>query len=211
MLDFDTCNEARLRRDPTFDGLFFVAVKTTRIYCRPVCKVRQPLTKNICFFPSSASAEHSGYRPCLRCRPETAPFCPIWKGTQSTVEQAMRLILDGKLNTCSVAVLAETLGIGARQLTRLFNEHLGASPSQVAITSRIQRAKRMLDETELQISEISKRAGFPSVRRMNAAFAALYGRPPSALRSPFRTVAGRQSSNRSSEKTAIKQQEIKIA
>ena len=87
-LDFDVCNAARLRRDPAFDGLFFTAVRTTGIYCRPVCPVKQPLDRNVTFYPSAAAAERAGYRPCLRCRPETAPFSPAWNGTRSTVRRA---------------------------------------------------------------------------------------------------------------------------
>lgn len=182
MLDFDTCNEARLRRDPAYDGLFFIAVKTTRIYCRPVCGARQPLTKNICFFVSAAAAERAGFRPCLRCRPETAPFCPAWKGTKTTVERALRLIEQGALDVAGVDQLAGRLGIGSRHLSRLFGKHLGASPRQIAKTLRIQRAKRLLDETELSMTDIASRSGFPSVRRMTAAFSELYGRPPFAMR-----------------------------
>lgn len=182
MLDFDTCNAARLRRDAAFDGLFFTAVKTTGIYCRPVCPVRQPLTRNVTYYPSSAAAELAGYRPCLRCRPEAAPFCPAWKGTRTTVERALRLIEDGLLDDAGVDNLAERLGIGARHLSRLFQRHLGASPVQIAKTLRLQRAKRLLDTTDLQITEIAYRAGFKSRRRFNAAFAELYKRPPSGLR-----------------------------
>lgn len=182
MLDFDTCNAARLRRDPAFDGLFFIAVKTTGIYCRPVCPVKSPLTRNVVYYPSAAAAEQAGYRPCLRCRPETAPFCAAWKGTQSTVERALRLIEEGALDSGSVEELAERLGVGARHLCRLFERHVGASPGQTARTRRIQRAKRLLNETALPITEIAFQAGFRSVRRFNAAFAETYGRAPSTLR-----------------------------
>ena len=182
MLDFDICNQARLRRDPAFDGVFFVAVRTTNIYCRPVCAVKQPLTKNISFYPSAAAAERAGYRPCLRCRPETAPFCPAWNGTKTTVERALRLIEQGALDAGSVEDLAARLGVGARHLSRLFNKHIGASPLQTAKTLRIQRAKRLLDETSLPMAEVAVRSGFRSIRRFNVAFSDLYGRPPSALR-----------------------------
>lgn len=182
MLDFDTCNAARLRRDPAFDGMFFTAVRTTGIYCRPVCPVKQPLTRNVSYYPSAAAAERAGYRPCLRCRPETAPFCAAWKGTQVTVERALRLIREGALDGGSVEDLAARLGVGARHLTRLFERHVGASPLQTAKTLRLQRAKRLLNETELSMAEVARRAGFGSVRHFNAAFAGLYGRPPSALR-----------------------------
>jgi len=182
MLDFDTCNAARLRRDPAFDGVFFTAVRTTRVYCRPVCPVKQPLTKNVTYYPSAAAAECDGYRPCLRCRPETAPFCPAWNGTTTTVGRALKLIEDGALDDACVEDLAGRLGIGTRHLSRLFRRHVGASPVQTAQTFRLQRAKRLLDETDLQITEIAYQAGFRSVRRFNAAFVAVYKRPPSDYR-----------------------------
>ncbi|MGD9863989.1 MAG: bifunctional transcriptional activator/DNA repair enzyme AdaA [Pseudodonghicola sp.] len=182
MLDFDTCNAARLRRDPAYDGVFFTAVRTTGIYCRPVCPVKQPLTKNVSYYPTAAAAEQAGYRPCLRCRPETAPFCAAWKGTRTTVERALQLIDEGALDTGSVADLAARLGLGARHLSRLFADQVGASPVQMAQTRRIQRAKRLLDDTDLPLTEVAFLAGFGSLRRFNAAFAGLYGRPPSAIR-----------------------------
>ncbi len=181
MLDFDTCNTARLSRDPAYDGRFFTAVRTTRIYCRPVCPVKQPLTRNVSYFPTAAAAERAGYRPCLRCRPETAPFSAAWNGTQTTVSRALRLIEDGALDDGSVAELADRLGVGARHLSRLFACHVGASPLQVARTVRIQRAKRLLAEGGLPMTEVAFRSGFGSVRRFNAAFSELYGRPPSSL------------------------------
>lgn len=183
MLSFETCNAARLRRDAQFDGLFFTAVRTTGIYCRPVCPVKQPLTRNVTYYPTAAAAERAGYRPCLRCRPESAPFCPAWNGTRSTVERALRLIAQGALDRGSVANLAERLGVGTRHLARLFEQHVGASPLETAKSVRLQRAKRLLDETDAGITEIAFRAGFGSVRRFNAAFLELYGRSPTALRS----------------------------
>ncbi len=182
MLDFETCNTARLRRDPAFDGRFFVGVKTTRIYCRPVCPARQPLTRNVVFYPNAAAAEAAGLRPCLRCRPETAPFCPAWNGTRSTVERALRLIRDGALDTAGVSELASRLGIGPRHLAQLFRRHVGASPMRTAQTMRLQRAKRLLNDTNMNMSEVAFASGFNSLRRFNAVFAALYGRPPSSIR-----------------------------
>ena len=182
MFDFAAHYEAVQRRDPTLDGVLFVAVKTTGIYCRPVCKVRTPLARNIEFYPSAAAAERAGYRPCLRCRPETAPFCPAWKGTKTTVARALALIEAGALDRDSVDALATSLGIGPRHLSRLFAEHLDASPLQVAQSLRIQRAKRLLADADLAITVIAERAGFSSPRRMSAAFAYLYGEPPSTLR-----------------------------
>jgi len=182
MLDFETCNRARLCRDPAFDGRFFTAVKTTGIYCRPVCPVRQPLQKNVLYYQSAAAAERDGFRPCLRCRPETAPFSAAWNGTGSTVTRAMRLIEEGALDNGSVGALSDRLGIGVRHLSRLFKKHLGASPSQVAQTARLQRAKRLLDATGLSITAVAFQAGFGSLRRFNAAFRGLYGISPTAYR-----------------------------
>ncbi|RGP35229.1 bifunctional transcriptional activator/DNA repair enzyme AdaA [Pseudotabrizicola alkalilacus] len=182
MLDFDTCNAARLRRDPSFDGLFFTAVRTTGIYCRPVCPVKHPLTRNVSYYPTAAAAERAGYRPCLRCRPETAPFCPAWQGTKTTVERALKMIGEGALDRGTVDALAARLGIGSRHLARLFERHLGASPVQTAQTLRIARAKRLLTDTPLPLSDIAFQAGFGSIRSFNAAFLKLYGRSPSSLR-----------------------------
>ncbi len=186
MLDFETCNTARLRRDPNFDGKFFTAVITTKIYCRPVCPAKHSLTKNVSYYPTAAAAERAGYRPCLRCRPETAPFSAAWNGTRTTVERALRLIDEGALVAGNVNDLADRLGIGARHLSRLFAKHVGASPLQTAQTLRIGRAKRLLDTTTLTITEIAFQAGFGSVRRFNATFSNLYGCSPSSIRRPKR-------------------------
>jgi AraC family transcriptional regulator of adaptative response/methylated-DNA-[protein]-cysteine methyltransferase len=182
MLSFKTCNAARLRRDKKYDGRFFVAVKTTRIYCRPVCRVKQPKTKNVEYHSTAAACEAAGFRPCLRCRPETAPFCPAWNGTRSTVARALKLIEGGALDRGSVEKLADRLGVTPRHLARLFQQHTGASPVQMAQTVRLQRAKRLLNETDLPVTTIAYRAGFKSLRRFNSAFRDLYGRPPSRVR-----------------------------
>jgi len=193
-MDFETCNAARHRRDPTFDGLFFTAVKTTGIYCRPVCPAKQPLNRNVVYYPSAAAAEQAGYRPCLRCRPETAPFCPAWNGTRTTVERALRLIENGALDDGRVGFLADRLGVGTRQLSRLFKRHLGATPIQVATTFRIQRAKRLLDETDLSITDIAFQAGFGSVRRFNSVFRKLYDRSPTDVRkrTPYKLASSNE-------------------
>lgn len=181
-LDVAVCEHARVSRDRRYDGLFFSGVRTTAIYCRPVCPVRPAKPRNVTFYPSAAAAELGGFRPCLRCRPETAPFSPAWNGSQTTVERAVRLIRDGALDDASVEALAERLGIGPRHLSRLFQKHLGASPAQVARTTRVQRAKRLLDETDLPMTEIALRSGFGSLRRFNTVFAEVYKRPPTAIR-----------------------------
>src|SRR5262249_29145861 len=157
------CERARVTRDPRYDGRFFTGVRTTMIYCRPVCPVRPARASNVTFFPSAAAAEAAGFRPCLSCRPEAAPFSPAWKGTRTTVERALRLVDDGALDDGDVETLAERLGIGARHLSRLFQKHLSASPIEVAQTRRVQRAKRLIDETDLPMAEIAERAGFGSL------------------------------------------------
>ena len=182
MLDAKECERARVTRDRRYDGRFFTGVRTTGVYCRPVCPVRPAKAGNVSFYPSAAAAEAAGFRPCLRCRPEAAPFSPAWKGSRTTVERALRLIDGGALDAGGVEDLAERLGIGTRQLSRLFQQHLSASPIQVAQTTRVQRAKRLLDETELSMAEIAMRAGFGSLRRFNAVFAEVYRRPPTEIR-----------------------------
>lgn len=184
-IDAARWEKAWAERDPAFDGGFFVCVRTTGVYCRCVCPVRLPFRRNVAFVPSAAAAEAAGFRPCLRCRPETAPFSPAWKGTLTTVERAFRLIVEeGALDGegASVAGLAARLGMTERHLRRLFAQHLGCSPTAVAKTARVQRAKRLLTETELTMTEIALQAGFGSLRRFNALFAEVYRRPPGAIR-----------------------------
>jgi AraC family transcriptional regulator of adaptative response / DNA-3-methyladenine glycosylase II len=184
LLDFAECDRARLARDPAYDGRFFTGVRTTGVYCRPVCPVRPARSANVNYYPSAAAAEAAGFRPCLRCRPETAPFCPAWNGSRTTVERALRLIEKGALDGegCSVDNLAERVGISARHLARLFAKHIRASPSQVAKTIRVQRAKRLLDTTDLPVAEIALQAGFASLRRFNTVFAEVYRQPPTEIR-----------------------------
>jgi AraC family transcriptional regulator, regulatory protein of adaptative response / methylated-DNA-[protein]-cysteine methyltransferase len=185
VLDHAECERARMARDPSYDGRFFTGVRTTGVYCRPVCPVRPAHPRNVCFFPSAAAAEAAGFRPCLRCRPETAPFCPAWRGSQAIVDRAARLISEeGALDQegASVDTLATRVGVGARHLTRLFARHLGATPSQLAKTARVQRAKRLLDESDRPITEIALLAGFRSLRRFNAVFAEVDGRAPTEIR-----------------------------
>ncbi|MDX2204479.1 MAG: Ada metal-binding domain-containing protein [Hyphomicrobiaceae bacterium] len=182
MLDTSECERARLARDARYDGRFFTGVRTTGIYCRPVCPVRPARGCNVEFFACAAAAEGAGYRPCLRCRPETAPFSAAWNGSRTTVARALRLIEEGALDAGDVEALARRLGVGARHLSRLFQRHLAARPTQVAKTLRVQRAKRLLDETSLPLAEIAFRAGFGSLRRFNAVFAEVYGRAPGTVR-----------------------------
>jgi AraC family transcriptional regulator of adaptative response/methylated-DNA-[protein]-cysteine methyltransferase len=182
IVDRDQCDRARLARDPRFDGAFFTCVKTTKIYCRPICPSTHARQDNVFFVPSAAAAERLGFRPCLRCRPEAAPGSPAWRGTATTVARAMRLIGEGFLDRHSVQELADNLGVGARHLSRLFQRHLGASPMEVAATRRVQAAKRLISDTGMPLGQIAFEAGFGSVRRFNDAFRKTYKRTPSSLR-----------------------------
>jgi AraC family transcriptional regulator of adaptative response / DNA-3-methyladenine glycosylase II len=181
-LDHDACYRALKLRDARFDGRFFAAVKTTKIYCRPICPARTPLSKNVIFVPTAAAAQEAGFRPCLRCRPETAPDMGAWRGTSNTVSRGLALIELGALDVSSIDELATRLGLGERQLRRLFRLHLGASPIAVAQTRRILLAKQLVHETRLPMTEIAFASGFGSVRRFNETFQTMYSRPPSELR-----------------------------
>src|SRR5262249_6171830 len=146
-MDLRALDRARISRDPRFDGKFFIAVKTTGIYCRPICPSRTSKSRNVRYYPTAAAAAEAGFRPCLRCRPEAAPGTPAWLGTSAVVRRALRLIEEGILDRTSVDELASKLGLGSRHLDRLFAQHVGASPIVVAQTRRLQFAKRLLDET----------------------------------------------------------------
>jgi AraC family transcriptional regulator of adaptative response / DNA-3-methyladenine glycosylase II len=181
-LDPDVCYRAIQTRDARFDGRLFVAVRTTGIYCRPVCPARTPLRQNVTFHASAASAQEAGYRACLRCRPETSPQLGAWNGASNTVSRALALIEAGALDDGDVETLAERVGVGGRQLRRLFLQHLGATPVGVAQTRRVLLAKQLIHETDLPMGEVALAAGFGSVRRFNETFQQLYDRPPAALR-----------------------------
>ena len=178
----DVYERARLSRDARFDGQFFVGVRTTGIYCRPICPANAPKKENVTFYPSAAAASEAGLRPCLRCRPECAPGTPAWQGTSTTVRRGLRLIADGALDDGSIEQLAERLGVTSRHLRRLFTRHLGASPLAIAHTQRLHFAKRLIDQTDLPLGEISVAAGYGSVRRFNDTFRNTYDRTPGELR-----------------------------
>jgi AraC family transcriptional regulator of adaptative response / DNA-3-methyladenine glycosylase II len=137
-LDPSICWQAIYARDPRFDGRFFAAATSTGLYCRNVCPVPFAQPRNIVLFACAAAAEAAGFRPCKRCQPQAAPGTPAWIGTSAVVSRALRLILEGALNEKSVEELAERLGLGSRQLRRLFVQHLGASPVKIATTQRVQ-------------------------------------------------------------------------
>lgn len=173
---------AVVAKDRRFDGCFFIGVKTTGIYCRPVCKARQPKFENVRFFIHAAAAENSGFRPCRRCHPEASPESRLWQGTYPSVERALRILLTEAHDEFSPAALAERVGMGERQLRRLFAKHLGASPHEILQTHRLDFAYRLINETTLPMTEVALASGFNSVRRFNAAFKTRFLQNPSDTR-----------------------------
>jgi AraC family transcriptional regulator of adaptative response / DNA-3-methyladenine glycosylase II len=187
----ETLFRAYETRDPRFDGRFFVAVKTTKIFCRPVCPARTPKRANVTFYPSSAAAFEAGYRPCLRCRPERAPAVRGQEnGGAALVSRALEAIDAGALNEGSLDALSERIGVTSRHLRRLFDEHLGASPIAVAQTRRLLFAKQLIEESALPLTQVAFAAGFGSVRRFNTALSEAYGRAPGNLRRRQAEAAG---------------------
>lgn len=183
-LDPEISYRALQTRDPRFDGRLFVGVISTGIYCRPICPARTPKREHCRFFSSSAAAQAAGFRACLRCRPEIAPELPAWRGTSNTVSRALALIADGFLDRedGTIEALAGRVGMGARQLRRLFDQHLGVAPVVLAQSRRLLFAKQLLHETSLPMTDVAIAGGFGSVRRFNHAFRALYHRSPRELR-----------------------------
>src|SRR4051794_21824220 len=187
-LDAAVCYRAVLARDRRYDGRFFTCVKTTGIYCRPICPARPPKLANCHFVATAAAAQEAGFRPCLRCRPESSPDLDAWRGTSATVSRALKLIEGGALDDGDVAALADRLEIGERHLRRLFRQHVGAAPVTVAQTRRVLLAKQLIHQTDLSMIQVALASGFGSVRRFNETFQSLYRRPPGELRR--RTAAG---------------------
>ena len=180
--DAATCEQARLSRDARFDGLFFTAVSSTGIYCRPTCPAPAPKPRNVHYYANAAAAEAAGYRPCLRCRPELSPADGAWRRGDETVARALKLIDQGFLAERPLSALAARVHVGERQLRRLFVDRLGAPPIGVHGTRRLLFAKQLLTETALPITEVALAAGFGSLRRFNATFLEAYGMAPRDLR-----------------------------
>lgn len=177
-----TCEQARLSRDARFDGLFFTAVTSTGIYCRPVCPAPAPKRENVRYYATAAAAETAGFRPCLRCRPELAPGNQVWQRGDHVVARALKLIEGGALDEQSLEQLAQRVGVGARQLRRLFVERLGAPPIDVHTTRRLLFAKQLLTETRMPVTDVALASGFRSLRRFHAAFAQANRIAPRELR-----------------------------
>jgi AraC family transcriptional regulator of adaptative response / DNA-3-methyladenine glycosylase II len=197
MLDADICSRALGARDARFDGLFFVGITSTGVYCRPVCPARVAYADRRRFFESPAAAEVAGFRPCLRCRPELAPGCAIIDAIPRLAHVAARRIAAGALNGGSVTDLARDLGVSERHLRRALEREVGVSPVELAQTHRLLLAKRLLADTTLSVTRIAYASGFQSLRRFNAVFHERYRMSPSALRR--RPRSSRTSARASSE------------
>jgi AraC family transcriptional regulator of adaptative response / DNA-3-methyladenine glycosylase II len=183
------CHRAVDERDARFDGLFFVAIVTTRIYCRPTCPSRRANPDHRRFFDSTAAAERAGFRACLRCRPELAPGGALMDAVPRLAHQAAHRICAGALNGRSVADLAAELGVSERHLRRALRRELGVSPVELAQTHRLLLARRLLADSGLSVTDIAFASGFESLRRFNVAFHERYGTSPSALRRSSRLRA----------------------
>ncbi|QUI61316.1 helix-turn-helix domain-containing protein [Pseudoalteromonas sp. A22] len=178
----EVCSQARNSRDARFDGLFFVAVKSTGIYCRPICPAPAAKEKNVEYFQFAHNAAQAGFRPCIRCRPDSAPGSYAWLGTETTAVRAKKLIDEGALIRHSTEDLADRLGISVRYLNKVFNQYFGTSPKQYALYKQCDLAKQLLQQSDLPVTQVAFAAGFNSLRRFNDAFQKLYQLSPSQLR-----------------------------
>ncbi|MGE3262326.1 MAG: DNA-3-methyladenine glycosylase 2 family protein [Bacteriovoracia bacterium] len=177
----DVYYEAMKARDHRFDGKFFVGVKTTGIYCRPICPAK-PKRQNIEFFQNHIEAERAGYRPCLRCRPESAPESPAWIGKSAVVKRAVKVLYHQDTIRFHEDRFAAMFGVSARHLRRLFVEEIGKTPKQLSAENRLNLARKLLSETDLPISQTAYAAGFGSVRRFNDAFLQRFKKSPGEIR-----------------------------
>jgi AraC family transcriptional regulator of adaptative response / DNA-3-methyladenine glycosylase II len=202
VLDRESCDRALEARDPRFDGVFFVGIRTTGIYCRPICPARRTLPENRRFFSNAAAAERAGFRPCLRCRPELAPGRARVDAVPRLADAAARRIAAGALNAHGLDRLAGELGVSARQVRRAMQQELGVSPIELAQTHRLLMAKQLLTETSLRMSEVAYASGFQSLRRFNAAFRERYRLNPEALRRRTTGAASRSGAGRTGEREA---------
>jgi AraC family transcriptional regulator, regulatory protein of adaptative response / DNA-3-methyladenine glycosylase II len=182
LLDHNSCYEALVARDPRFDGVLYVGVMTTGVYCRPVCPARTPRRDRCRFFANAAAAENAGFRPCLRCRPELAPGAAVIDSASRIASSVARRIEAGALNEAGIDELAAEFGVSSRQLRRVVKRELGVTPTELAQTQRLLLAKRLLTDSALPAIEIAFASGFSSVRQFNALFRERYGLSPTALR-----------------------------
>jgi AraC family transcriptional regulator of adaptative response / DNA-3-methyladenine glycosylase II len=180
--DFDLCYRALCSRDARFDGLFFTAVTTTGVYCRPICPARTPKAEHMRFYTCAAAAEAAGFRACRRCHPEASPGSPEWNVRADLVARALRLIADGVVDTEGVAGLADCLAVSPRHLHRELVKEIGVGPLALARTRRVQTARLLIDQTNLSLTTIAFAAGFASLRQFNETMQVTFGCAPSAFR-----------------------------
>ncbi|ANQ18698.1 DNA-3-methyladenine glycosylase 2 family protein [Vibrio natriegens] len=181
-LTFEQCQKARMSRDSRFDGRFYIGVKTTGIFCRPICPANLPKEENVEYFTDKTQAIKAGYRPCLRCRPDSAPGSWAWRGVETTFQRAISMIDKGELHHHSVCELAERVGISDRYLRMLFEQYLGMSPKQYAQYQQLMFAKQLLHSSSMSVTEVGFAAGFNSTRRFNDAFQKFLKLTPSQVR-----------------------------
>jgi AraC family transcriptional regulator, regulatory protein of adaptative response / DNA-3-methyladenine glycosylase II len=177
----DVYYQAMRARDFRFDGKFYVGVKTTGVYCRPICPAK-PKRQNVEFFPSAHLAEKKGYRPCLRCRPESAPQSPAWFGKSALVQRALKAISDQECSGSGENAFAARFGVSPRHLRRLFEGEIGKTPKRIILENRLNFARTLIVETPIALGEIAFASGFSSIRRFNDAIKDRFKRPPSQLR-----------------------------
>src|SRR5919107_3037800 len=181
-LDAEACYRAVSSRDRRFDGVFYTAVRTTGIYCRPSCPARTPAARNVEFHPTSAAAQAAGFRACKRCLPDATPGSPEWDVAADVAGRAMRLIADGLVDPEGVGGLAQRFGYTPRHLGRLLGQELGAAPLALARARRAQTARVLIETTDLPLTDVAFAAGFASVRQFNETLREIYASSPSELR-----------------------------
>jgi AraC family transcriptional regulator, regulatory protein of adaptative response / DNA-3-methyladenine glycosylase II len=199
----EICDRARASKDARFDGLFFIAVRSTGIYCRPVCPAPTAKRVNVVYYPTAAAAAAAGYRPCLRCRPELSPEIRV-HGNENAMHRALAMIADGALDDGSIDALASQVSLSSRQLRRLFLANTGATPLAVHATRRLLLAKQLLTETSLPVTQVALAAGFKSVRRFNAAFRESCGMSPTSMRRAGLKAQGANPTNGISETLTLR-------
>ncbi|MFY8275462.1 DNA-3-methyladenine glycosylase 2 family protein [Pseudoalteromonas sp. SSDWG2] len=178
----DICQKARLSRDKRFDGLFYVAVRSTGIYCRPICPAPAAKEHNVQYFEHAHQAILAGFRPCLRCRPDASPGSYPWLGAQTTALRAKQLIDQGQFSQGGAQYLSDRLGVSVSYLNQLFKRHYGIAPGQYALFTQCQFAKQLLQQTQLKIADVAFASGFNSIRRFNDAFKKALQLTPSEIR-----------------------------
>jgi AraC family transcriptional regulator, regulatory protein of adaptative response / DNA-3-methyladenine glycosylase II len=180
--DFESCYRLSDSRDPRYDGVFFIAATSTKLYCRPSCPARQPKRANVRFFPTAAAAQSAGFRACKRCRPDAAPGSPDWNWRADSTARAMRLIADGTVDREGVPGLAKRLGFSERHLRRLLAEQVGASPVALARAQRASTARLLIESTAMPFSDAAFAAGFHSIRQFNDTIKDVFASTPSEMR-----------------------------